>query len=64
MDNKRFTSRQHHLFRFGWESGDEVGADGRVATGRLDPLDRAHGFGAAVAPSHSLEDQIVPGLER
>ena len=37
-----------------------------VASARadLDPLDRPHRLGAAVAALHALEDQVVAGLQR
>ena len=61
---KQLQCVERHFFSFGGKSGDEVGADRRVRPRGLDPLDRAHGIGAAVAALHALEDQIVARLQR
>ena len=61
---EQFQSVERHFFSFGGKSGDEVGADGRIGARGLDPLDRAHRVGAAVAALHALEDHVVAGLQR
>ena len=61
---QQFQAVERHFFSFGGKSGDEVGADRRVGPRGLDPLDRAHRIGAAVAALHALEDHVVAGLER
>ena len=54
-----------HLFGFGRKAGDQVGADRRVGTRRLDPLDQSRPRRARrMAALHPLEDQIVAGLQR
>ena len=61
---EQFQGVERHLFSFGGKSGDEVGADGRVGSRSLDPLDRAHRVGAAVPALHPLQDHVVAGLQR
>ena len=64
QSSSSFRLIQRHLFSFGGKSGDKVGADRRIRPRGLDPLDRAHRVGAAVAALHPLQDHVVAGLKR
>jgi hypothetical protein len=55
---------QRGFLAFGREAGDQVGADGDIAASGLQLRHGVGGLGAAVAALHSLEDQIVAGLQR
>ena len=61
---KQFQAVQCHVFSFGGKTGDEVGADRRVGSRCLDPLDGADRIGAAVPALHPLQDHVVAGLQR
>src|SRR5438270_10186599 len=53
-----------HFLSFGRKPGYEVGANGGVRAGSLDPFNAAYGVGTAVAPLHALQDHVVASLER
>ena len=52
-----------HRLGLGGEAGDQVGAEDDVGAGGADLLAEADGVVAEVAALHSLEDQVVAGLE-
>ena len=60
---EQFQTVLRHFLSFGGKSGDEIGANRRIATCRPDPLDRSDRVCATVAPLHPLENQVIAGLE-
>ncbi len=45
------------------ETGDQVGAKGRVRAHRAHALDQRQGVGPTVPSLHALEDHVVAGLQ-